>query len=456
MPPHSAVCAEGTATGGVMATIVGRVGRALARLPKRIIQHFPDAAMELAYLTEQRSRQAKFTRTLSLIIGVAIIAYVVTSFIFMRADAFKTVGLANLYFIPVMLTYAWAVGQRGYITRGWIDVAFFAAVLPGMYVTNMQMVAAHANNWPLSAQFTYSHLLAMAGGMLAFSASVTEYLVLVTGSVVYVGVVLTLKGLPAKEVGYALNSYGTFAAVLAYVNWAIDDKARRVFKLNLDLDLEKAKSDRLLENVLPPVIAARLREEEEVADAFDGVAILFADIAGFTRLSERLGSHGTVEMLTAYFSKADKGCELFGIEKIKTIGDAYMAVAGALTKPALPAKAAVDFGAFLVRAAREVGEEMGLDLHVRVGVNMGEVIGGVIGTERLSYDYWGDTINVAARLEGLARVDGITVSEGVYEVLRGTYGFHEPRRAMLKNLGERPVYDVDVDTVPHAAVAHAA
>ena len=427
-----------------MATIVGRVGRALIRLPRRIIQHFPDAGMELAYLTEQRSRQAKFTRTLTLIIGLAILAYVVTSFIVMRADAFKTVGIANLYFIPVMLGYAWATGRPGYITRGWLDILFFAAVLPGMYVTNMQMVESHANNWPLSAQFTYSHLLAMAGGMLAFSASVSEYFILVLGSVVYVAIVLTLKGLPGKEVGYALNSYGTFAAVLAYVNWAIDDKARRLFKLNLDLDLEKAKSDRLLENVLPPEIAARLREEEDVADAFDGVAILFADIVGFTKLSERLGSTGTVEMLNNYFNRADSGTMLFGMEKIKTIGDAYMAVAGALTHPASPAKAAVNFGAFLVRAAQEVGDEMGLDLHVRVGVNVGEVVGGVIGTERLSYDYWGDTINVAARLEGLAHPDGITVSEGVYEALRESHRFHPPRRAMLKNLGERNVYDVDL------------
>ena len=434
-----------------MATIVGRVGRALVGSPRRIIQHFPEPGMELAYVTEQRSRQAKFTRALALIIGVAILLYVITSFVFLRAQAFQTVGFANLYFIPVVLGYAWVTGRPAYITRGWLDVVFFLAVLPGMYVTNMQMIESGANGWPLSAQFCYSQLLAMAAGMLAFSAAVGAYLVLVLVSVAYFAVVLAHNGLTGSQIGYSLNSYGTFVAVLFYVNWAIDDKARRLFKLNLDLDTEKAKSDRLLHNVLPPVIAARLREEEEVADAFDGVAILFADIVGFTRLSERLGSHGTVDMLNRYFARADKGTELFGMEKIKTIGDAYMAVAGALTRPALPAKAAVDFGAFLVRAAREVGEEMGLDLHVRVGINIGEVVGGVIGTERLSYDYWGDTINVAARLEGLARVDGITVSDAVYEALRDSYGFHEPRRAMLKNLGERNVYDVDLATVPRAA-----
>ena len=434
-----------------MATIVGRLGRGLVGLPRRIIQHFPDPELELAYMTEQRSRQAKFTRTLATIIGVAIVLYVVTSFVFLRAQAFQTVGYANLYFIPVVLGYAWVVGRPGYITRGWIDVVFFLAILPGMYVTNMQMIESGANGWPLSAQFCYSQLLAMAAGMLAFSAAVGAYLVLVIASVGYFAAVLAYNGLTGSQIGYSLNSYGTFVAVLFYVNWAIDDKARRLFKLNLDLDTEKAKSDRLLDNVLPPVIAARLREGEEVADAFDGVAILFADIVGFTKLSERLGSHGTVEMLTRYFIRADQGTELFGMEKIKTIGDAYMAVAGALTQPTMPARAAVGFGAYLVRAAQEVGAEMGLDLHVRVGVNIGEVVGGVIGTERLSYDYWGDTINVAARLEGLARVDGITVSDEVYQAVRDTFAFHAPRRAMLKNLGERNVYDVDLGTVPHAA-----
>jgi len=197
------------------------------------------------------------------------------------------------------------------------------------------------------------------------------------------------------------------------VNWAIDDKARRLFKARNELSIEREKSDDLLEAVLPAPVATRLRGQEEVADDSPEVTIILADIVGFTRISEKLGARGTVEMLNAVFSRADHGCDLFGIEKVKTIGDAYMAVAGALTKPPRPQKAAVDFSVFLINEARRVGEDLGLDIRIRIGVNSGPVLGGVISSKRLSYDYWGDTINVAARLQGLAYEDVITVSEAI-------------------------------------------
>ncbi|QGN54526.1 adenylate/guanylate cyclase domain-containing protein [Novosphingobium sp. Gsoil 351] len=426
-----------------MTNIVGRFFR-------RFIQRFPDPAYELAYLTEQRSRQAKFTRAMCLIVGVAIVVFVLSSFVFLGRDAFEKVGYAQLYFIPLLFGYAWAVGRPGYVTRGWNDVIFFILIQPGMFVTNMQMVESGQNGWPLSGQFCYSLLLAMAAGCLAFSAAVASYLVLVVASFFYIWGLLSYEGVVTSEIGYTLNSYGTFVALLFYVNWAIDDKARRLFKLTRDLDAEKAKSDALLESALPAPIAERLRRNEEVSDAHEHVAIVFADIVGFTRISKALGSKGTVDMLNAFFARADHGCALFGMEKVKTIGDCYMAVSGALTKPPRPEKAAVDFSVFLVREAHRVGEQLGIDLKVRIGINTGEMIGGVIGNMRLSYDYWGDTINVAARLQGLAAPDGITVSKDIWELTKDSYPYDPPRVAHLKNLGDSDVYDIHLD---HAAIA---
>ena len=422
----------------------------VGRFFKRFIQSFPDPAMELEYLTEQRSRQAKFTRALALIIGIAIVAFVVSSFLFLHDTAFQQIGFAQVNFIPILLGYAWAVGRPGYVTNKWIDVMFFILIQPGMYLTNTEMVASGQNGWEISAQFCYSLLLLMAIGCLAFSASVASYLALVVISVGYYYGVLAYHGLAPSRIGYSLNSYGTFIAVLFYVNWAIDDKARRLFKLTRDLDIEKAKSDRLLESAVPAEIAARLRKGEQVSDVYDGVAIVFADIVGFTKISKALGSKGTVDMLNAYFARADHGCDLFGMEKVKTIGDCFMAVTGALTKPPRPEKAAVDFSVFLVREAHRVGEELGIDLKVRVGINTGDMIGGVISTKRLSYDYWGDTINVAARLQGLAEPDGITVSHAVWEATKDSYPYDPPRVAHLKNLGDSDVYDIHLD---RAAIA---
>ena len=176
-----------------MANVVGRFF-------KRFILSFPDPAMELEYLTEQRSRQAKFTRALCLIIGGAIVVFVLSSFVFLGGDTLKTVGSVQLYFIPSLFGYAWAVGRPGYVTNKWVDVLIFMLIQPGMYVTNTQMVESGQNGWDISAQFCYSLLLVMAIGCLAFSASVASYLALVVLSVGYYYGVLAWHQVPGSIV----------------------------------------------------------------------------------------------------------------------------------------------------------------------------------------------------------------------------------------------------------------
>jgi len=151
-----------------------------------------------------------------------------------------------------------------------------------------------------------------------------------------------------------------------------------------------------------------------------------------------------VKLLNAYFSRADRGCDLFGIEKVKTIGDAFMAVSGAIVPTPKPAKAMVDFACYLIGAAADLSSEFGLDFKLRVGINTGPVVGGVISSKRMHYDYWGDSINVAARMESAAPHNGITVSQSTWEATRDSYCYLEPRSAMLKGLGVVPVYDVDL------------
>ena len=416
----------------------------MASIFRKLVQRFPDPALELGYVTEQRSRQARVTRTMAGIVGVSILAFTLVNAVFMGAESFTAVGIAQMSFIPILLIYAWAVGQKWYLTNPYVDTLVFYSIAPGLLVSIDEVTRSGTSGWQFHAQMTYGLQLTMAIGCLAFASSVLPFLLLTLASIAFLGGLLFYRGLEPATITYTVNSYATFAFLLFYVNWAIDDKARRLFKARYELGIEREKSDNLLEAVLPAPVAARLRSQEEVADDFPEVTIIFADIVGFTRISEKLGARGTVEMLNAVFSRADHGCDLFGIEKVKTIGDAYMAVAGALTHPPRPQKAAVDFSVFLIIEGRRVGQELGLDIKIRIGVNTGPVLGGVISSKRLSYDYWGDTINVAARLQGLAFEDGITVSEAIYEKIKDSYNFKPPREATLKNLGARFVYDIDM------------
>jgi adenylate cyclase len=190
---------------------------------------------------------------------------------------------------------------------------------------------------------------------------------------------------------------------------------------------EQAKSEALLLNVLPAPVAARLKAEEGViADAHAEVTVLFADIVGFTPLSERLAARDVVVLLDRVFARWDALALRHGVEKIKTIGDAYMAAAGI----PLPREDHVEAVADLALAMRPEAElcaaETGLALEVRIGIDTGPVVAGVIGRAKFIYDLWGDTVNTASRMESHAPPGAIQVTERVHERLRHAYQF-QPR-----------------------------
>lgn len=184
------------------------------------------------------------------------------------------------------------------------------------------------------------------------------------------------------------------------------------------LQVESAKSERLILNILPQPIAGRLKNgEETIADEYTQVSVLFADIVGFTPLSARLQAREVVSLLSGLFSAFDDLVAERGLEKIKTIGDSYMAVGG-LTDPGDDhAVSVVGLGlAMLAEAARH--QALGKPLQLRIGVHTGPVVGGVIGTRKLAFDLWGDTVNIASRLEGLSPPGRILVSEATWELVR--------------------------------------
>ena len=189
-----------------------------------------------------------------------------------------------------------------------------------------------------------------------------------------------------------------------------DTNARLLDRLMHELDEERARSHRLLLNVLPQPIIDRLNAgESTIADRHDDVTVLFSDLVGFTEISGRLPITRVVGDLTAMFSAFDEHAEALGVEKIKTIGDAYMAAAGipGTNEDATDAVAAL--AVTMVRTVRAMGEPW----HIRIGIHRGPVVAGVIGRRKFVYDLWGDTVNVASRLETSADPDTIHISDSV-------------------------------------------
>jgi adenylate cyclase len=183
--------------------------------------------------------------------------------------------------------------------------------------------------------------------------------------------------------------------------------------------LAQARTDALLHNIMPSAIADRLKEHpgETIAERYEDASVIFADLKGFTPLAAALGPARVVALLDEVFSAFDAAAARTGIEKIKTIGDAYMAVAGLPQAKPDHAAAAVELACDMVAAARRIGARHGLELELRVGIASGPVMAGVIGRSKFSYDAWGETVNLAARLQTAGRPGHIHISQATRKQL---------------------------------------
>ena len=208
-----------------------------------------------------------------------------------------------------------------------------------------------------------------------------------------------------------------------------------------ELEAERAKSDRLLLNVLPAPISDRLkRGEEPIVDSIPAATVLFADIVGFTRTAAILPATEVVSRLNDLFSEFDRAAASLGLEKIKTIGDAYMAAAGVpLPDPAHAAHCA-DLALAMLQLMAAFNARHSLGWEIRVGIHSGPLVAGIIGTQKFAYDVWGDTVNIASRLESHGVPGEIRVSDATHALLASDFELHPCGELELKNRGPLPAH----------------
>ncbi|GAA4298657.1 tetratricopeptide repeat protein [Aestuariibaculum suncheonense] len=216
---------------------------------------------------------------------------------------------------------------------------------------------------------------------------------------------------------------------------------------NLIIEQEKKRSDNLLHNILPEETALELKEKGKVeAKKFESVTVLFTDFKGFTHFAKDLSPEELVNSVDYYFSRFDQIMEKYGIEKIKTIGDAYMC-AGGLPFPTTdhPFKiilAAFEIAQFIEETKRNAGEHV-TTFDIRIGVNTGPIVAGVVGIHKFAYDIWGDTVNVASRMETLSDPGRINISENTYDIVKDVFDCKYRGEIEVKNRGMMKMYFVN-------------
>jgi adenylate cyclase len=357
---------------------------------------------------------------------------------------FFAIGLPRLALLSVGSVIVFLVAFR-LVRAGWPRLAMFIAY---------GEIAAHAAALTLilgiaAGYMSYYFALVGAPFLVFRRAEWREQLVLV-GFAFFAAPLLAYflqRAAPAALVpastidGLALmNMLGALGGLVIMILYfaAATDRAEKA------MTEASERSERLLLNVLPASIAARLKDETTtIADSFPAVTVLFADIVGFTTFAAQVPSTHLVDTLNDVFSRFDRLADAHGLEKIKTIGDAYMVVGG-LPEPRRDHVEAVARMAIDMRdALRAHAEETGRPLEARIGMHTGPAVAGVIGVRKFAYDLWGETVNTASRMESHGLPGRIHVTDAVREALASSFHF-EPRGVIaVKGIGQMQTWFLD-------------
>ncbi|MBD2462440.1 adenylate/guanylate cyclase domain-containing protein [Oscillatoria sp. FACHB-1407] len=265
------------------------------------------------------------------------------------------------------------------------------------------------------------------------------------GVLLYYFTVNTILGLPEEKPGVWDSSLWLylfwFCCICNLSIFLYEQLQQAEFHARQELEEEQKKSERLLLNILPEAVARQLKQEHRtIAESFAEATVLFADIVGFTELSSNVPPQEMVTLLNQIFSKFDRLAEHHGLEKIKTIGDSYMVVGGLPIEREDHVEAIAEMALDMLEAIAEFNSTRSRPFNIRVGINTGPVVAGVIGVKKFIYDLWGDTVNVASRMESQGLPGRIQVTSAIYERLKHRYEFQPRGDIYVKGKGEMMVY----------------
>ncbi len=240
-----------------------------------------------------------------------------------------------------------------------------------------------------------------------------------------------------KNAFFLMNITGTASILYGVLRYFQAQKER----VMISLELEQARSEKLLLNILPAPIAERLKSNDmRIADYYESVTVMFADLVNFTQISEHMPPSQLIDLLSQVFLRFDELAEKYQVEKIKTIGDAYMVISGAPVACDDHAHRIAAMAIEMKSGLQEVAVKVGIDLHMRIGINTGSVVAGVIGSSKFSYDLWGDTVNLASRMEETCMTDAIQITQQTRHALNDKYAFTARYNVEVKGKGVLDTY----------------
>jgi adenylate cyclase len=401
----------------------------------RFTLRFRDSELERAYRRDYFERNLASVRAAH---GLGVILWIGWGFMmapFLGGDRGVDLTVRYGVLIPVALLGLGLTFARGY-RRFWEEE--MVAVLLATTAVWVLYVAS-VDTMPVDYGYVGAILIMAFGYTLLRMRFVVMAL---TGALILAmyAVVAMISGeltnLQRVLAAFYLLSFWVLGLIASY---ALERSARLLFLRERELSKERARSDSLLSNILPRAIIDRLKAREpeggRLAEALEDVTVIFVDAAGFTEQAAKTPPDLLVESLDVLFTRLDALADRFGLEKIKTIGDAYMAVAGAPKPMAEHVSAAAQMALAVLDGVAGTVWPSGDPVRVRIGLASGPAVAGVIGQRKFAYDLWGDTVNLASRLQTQCEPGRILVSEAAASRLDGRFAFGPPLVLDLKGKG---------------------
>lgn len=402
---------------------------------------FADPEIEARYQRTARTLRLPFVRLYIGLCALVIVAYAIVDPLFLTADRAGALSIAYAAALVVLGGYAAATFADAYPDRPFADMIALLCLAASLSAINMQLfdelITLHQD---MHAIGVINRLAVTAFAAVALAGRPRLFAVyLICDLAVFLAFVMPEQSMGAG-LAFALLSYVSGAAIAYMINLTVGASSRRAFALAEAVEHERARAEAMVHNMLPPSAAQRLRDGQMVADSYGDATVVFIDIVGFSALAKRVSPGHLVQLLNGFFQLADGCAAETGVEKVKTIGDAYLAISGGNHRSDNSADAAIAFAQKVIDGLGPVGTACGVELKVRIGIHSGPVVGGVIGATRMAYDYWGETMNIAARIEGVAQPGGIAISESAWMRTTRRTAFGPASSVALKGVGETVVF----------------
>jgi adenylate cyclase len=414
-------------------------GRSVRQRLAGLRLRFPDPALESAF-REDRFHHDLWNIRLAFLVGIGLWigwGILLRKYMLALADQRLDATIRWGVFIP-LLVIGLALSYTRIFNRIWEWVCVAIAV-----TTMVVWVYYSSNIFTLPAEYGYVGVILITAFTYALLRLrfVLVVLITVVGIATYLPYAFTARYIVDVSRVLATLYLFSFGVLGGFAAYRFERFARQLFLRQRDLDRERLRSDNLLLNILPQAVVERLKAspDERIADAFDDISVVFVDAVGSTQQAARSSPEDFADALDAFFRWLDEVADRHGLEKIKTIGDAYHAVAGAPVPMAHHAQAAVAMAQEVLAGSATVRWPSGEPIRVRVGVTTGPAVAGVIGTRKFAYDVWGDTVNLASRLQEHAEPGQVLVSERTAAAVTDRYSFGPIQMVELKGKGPTPV-----------------